>query len=173
MASQALWESRWHHAGSRRTAWRFWCELIRNQWARLLGYRKNTVLEDAVKHVSEIVARTHDLRDIVKKRNGLIYVAGTVDQPPLIAETLLLLEGAHVMRVHAPAGFRMRDHVHDQHELFYVESGRMEVAAVDGRNEVLGPGDCMYIAPGQGHQVHWQTESKVLTVTVPRTPEYG
>jgi quercetin dioxygenase-like cupin family protein len=82
-----------------------------------------------------------------------------VHQGPVHRKTLVDTKdtgGFGVLLVSFGPGARLNFHAHTYEQILYVTEGKGIVATRD-KEEVVNPGDCIYIAPGE---VHWHGATK-------------
>lgn len=76
-----------------------------------------------------------------------------------------------VVEVRFAAGSVVDAHAHPHEQASYVVSGKL-VLTMDGREEVLGPGDTFYAGPNVSHGVKFLEDSVVVDMFTPQREDF-
>jgi quercetin dioxygenase-like cupin family protein len=89
------------------------------------------------------------------------------------ASRKILARGGGLMAVEVKfaAGCQVPAHTHRNEQVSYVVSGRIELS-IDGRKELLGPGDTFYAGPDEQHGVNFLEDTIVVDVFTPQREDF-
>lgn len=76
-----------------------------------------------------------------------------------------------VVEVRFAAGSVVEPHKHPHEQASYVVSGRIALT-IDGREEVLGPGDTFYAGPNVSHGVKFLEDSVIVDTFTPQREDF-
>ncbi len=79
--------------------------------------------------------------------------------------------GMMVVEAHFEAGKEVAEHAHPHEQASYVVSGRL-VLRMEGREEILGPGDSFYAAPNAPHAIRFLEDSVVTDTFTPQREDF-
>jgi quercetin dioxygenase-like cupin family protein len=79
--------------------------------------------------------------------------------------------GLMAVEVRFDAGCQVARHAHKHEQVSYVVSGKIELV-MDGKTEVLGPGDSFYAAPDEPHGVNFLADSVVVDTFTPQREDF-
>lgn len=85
----------------------------------------------------------------------------------------VLARGGKLMAVEVrfAAGSIVEPHAHPHEQASYVVSGRIALT-IDGREEVLGPGDTFYAGPNVSHGVKFLEDSVIVDTFTPQREDF-
>jgi len=95
------------------------------------------------------------------------------DISPQIRRQYVSQPGVTVAKFHLKKGGVVPMHQHHNVQVTNILTGKLKFFFKDGREQVIGPGESLYLAPNEPHEAHCLEDCDVLDVFMPEREDWA